>query len=102
MNGRLFFGRSHQRLANVIEGIEGPRTEEEPQILPFNSIYLSVREEASSHLYEKLQEVYFGADEVEVDGKTLHKVVELQNVPPILQIQLEASLPVLSGNEYNH
>lgn len=102
MIDRLFFGQSHQRLAHVINGVEGQRSEGEPQNLPFNSIYLSVREEASSNLYEKLQEVYFGVDEVQVDGKILHKVVELQTAPPILQIQLEASLPVLLGNVLIH
>lgn len=98
----MFYGQSHQRLAHITNGLEGPRAEEQPQLLPFNSIYLSVREEASSHLYEKLQEVYFGADEVEVDGKTLHKVVELQTAPSILQIQLEVSVPVLFGNDSIH
>lgn len=78
----------------MIDGqtIEDGAGDQSTQEVSFNSLYLSVRDEASSDLYEKLSEVYFGFDEVQVGGKQAQKVLELQSLPPVLQIQLEVGL----------
>lgn len=68
-------------------------TEKSAQDVAFNSVYVSVRDEASSALYEKLQEVYFASDKVDLEEKTAYKVLDLRSIPPVLQIQLEASSP---------
>jgi hypothetical protein len=88
----LFYGQARQRIAEATPVTEERTEQELTQHVAFNSVYISVRDEASSDLYERLMELYFGNDEVEINGKIQHKVLELEKVPPILQIQLEAGL----------
>jgi hypothetical protein len=83
---------SRQRLLmDQTEQTESTAVEKSAQDVAFNSVYVSVRDEASSALYEKLQEVYFASDKVDLEGKTARKVLEMRTIPPILQIQLEVS-----------
>jgi len=76
-------------------------SEKSAQDVAYNSVYISVRDEAASALYEKLQEVYYAADKVDLEGKPALKVLELRKVPPVLQIQLEVRGSCTIGRKGN-
>lgn len=91
---------SRQRLLVPSQGQSNEAmTEKSASDVAYNSVYVSVRDEAGSALYEKLQEVYLASDMVDIGGQTAQKVLELQTIPPILQIQLEVG-PVLPIEEF--
>ncbi len=52
---------------------------------------LAVVDEGPRDIYDGLHELYFGEEEVEVEGKMLKKREALEYLPPLLHIQLQVS-----------
>ncbi len=57
----------------------------------FNSLLLAVADEDPRDLYDGLHDLYFGQEEVEIQGKTALKREELVQLPPLLHVQLQVS-----------
>lgn len=57
----------------------------------YNNILLSVNEERGLDLYDKLHDLYFGLDDIEIDGVKGKKLELLETLPPLLHIQLQVS-----------
>jgi hypothetical protein len=55
----------------------------------FNNILLSVNEERGLDLYDKLHDMYFGLDDIEIDGVKGKKSELIEALPPLLHIQLQ-------------
>jgi hypothetical protein len=58
----------------------------------FNNILLSVNEDRGMDLYDKLHDVYFGLDDIEIDGVKGKKSEMLETLPPLLHIQLQVGV----------
>lgn len=50
-------------------------------------------------LYDKLHDVYFGLDDIEIGGVKGKKLEMLETLPPLLHIQLQVSVSLQLGDD---
>ncbi|KAJ9104496.1 hypothetical protein QFC21_001992 [Naganishia friedmannii] len=90
---RLFYGKARQQLLLPTKSADGPSATDlvpQPSVeVVFNNILLSVNEDRGMDLYDKLHDVYFGLDDIEIDGVKGKKSEMLETLPPLLHIQLQ-------------
>jgi hypothetical protein len=70
---------------------DSPKGEDISSKVTFNNLLLAVLDEGPRDLYDGLHELYFGEEEVEIEGKIAKKREALEYLPPLLHIQLQVS-----------
>lgn len=89
---RLFYGKAKQQLLLPEKSTDTSSGElvAQPSVeVIFNNILLSVNEERGLDLYDKLHDMYFGLDDIEIDGVKGKKSELIEALPPLLHIQLQ-------------
>jgi hypothetical protein len=92
---RLFYGKAKQQLLLPAKSADPPSEDLVPQPsveVVYNNILLSVNEDRGLDLYDKFHDMYFGLDDIEIDGVKGKKLESLEELPPLLHIQLQVSL----------
>ncbi|KAJ9115050.1 hypothetical protein QFC22_005378 [Naganishia vaughanmartiniae] len=90
---RLFYGKARQQLLlppKIADTTSASELVPQPSVeVVFNNILLSVNEDRGMDLYDKLHDVYFGLDDIEIDGVKGKKSEMPETLPPLLHIQLQ-------------
>jgi hypothetical protein len=95
---RLFYGKAKQQLLLPSKSTDQPSEDlvAQPSVeVVYNNILLSVNEDRGLDLYDKFHDMYFGLDDIEIDGVKGKKSELLEELPPLLHIQLQVSLDAL-------